>query len=86
MFAVIVCSKGQAYLLKCSFSGSGIFHVELREESQAKFEEWELSASTGVCAIIVHPDSKVELEKCLMKNELRTPAHDGTKSETTVSN
>jgi hypothetical protein len=39
----IVYQKAEACLLKCSFIGRGVFHAQLPEESQAKFEELELS-------------------------------------------
>jgi hypothetical protein len=45
----------------------------------------ELSASTGGCGVLVHPDSKVELEKCEMTDEPRVSVYEGMKGETTVS-
>jgi hypothetical protein len=80
--AVLVYQKAQATFLKCGFVESGVFHVELRDDSQGKFEECELSASTGGYGIFVHSESKVELEKCLMKDEPRTSVFEGMETQT----
>jgi hypothetical protein len=51
---------------------------------QAKFEEWELSASTGGCGILVHADSKVEEEKWEMMDDGRMSVSGGMKRATEV--
>jgi hypothetical protein len=59
-------------------------HVELREQWQAKFEEWELSASTGSCGMLVHADSKVEQDQWETTDDRRTYVYEGLMRATTV--
>jgi hypothetical protein len=85
MSAVIVYQKAEDYLLKCDLAGNRVFHVELRQGSQVKLEERGLSASTGGRGLLAHSNSKVELEKCEIKDEPRTLVEEGMKSGATVS-
>jgi hypothetical protein len=71
------------------FRGFSLLCLERNESTsfrQAKFGEWELSASTGSWSIFLHPDSKVELEKCEITDDPRMSVCEGVKSETAVSN
>jgi hypothetical protein len=84
--SVIVYGKGVAGFTSCQFTESGQFHVEIREESQAKFEDCELAETEGGIGMFIHSDARVDIEKCMLRKEGKTALYAGMKSTVSILN
>jgi hypothetical protein len=84
--AVVITSKAAATFKATRFDQNGLFHVEIRDEdSSVRFEEQcQLTGSTGGIGIFAHDGCKIELDKCGLWKEPKTPVYVGMRARATV--
>jgi hypothetical protein len=84
--AVVITSKASATFKECVFQESGLFHLEIRDDdSFARLENCRMSKTEGGVGIFTHDGSKVEIDKCLMKEEPKTSLYAGMQTQSTVT-
>jgi hypothetical protein len=84
--AVIVFNKAVTGFIRCAFHENGCFHAEIREEGRARFDQCELSESSGGIGMFIHTDSICEIEGGQLKKEGKCALYAGIRSQVVVQN